>query len=387
MNILNLLKKYLLRILIVIPILSFFGCESEKKDSMLLSDKVELSYAEGFSIAHGAGFWEIEVTQPWTGSEETFHYLVLEENQEVPLGNFDAVIQLPISKVVLTSTTQIPHLDLLRMSEKLIGFPQLDLISSEITRKLIDAGKVQDLGAGPAANPELIVELDPDWIMISTLGEDLRYLDFFKTAEVPAIINGEYVEQHPLGRAEWIKFTGILLGKYEESKLVFEQVERDYLEAVSLGATIFQAENPIVLSGVMYQDIWYAPGSESWGAQILKNAGGNYVFEDQSGTGSLQLNYEFVLEQAMDADFWIGSADFASLEKMGELEPRYQAIKAFQSGKVFTYTQKKGVTGGLEYFELGYMRPDLILKDLMKILYPDLLPEYELYFYKQLNEK
>jgi iron complex transport system substrate-binding protein len=381
------LKKYLLRILISIPILSFFGCESEKKVEVLLSEKVELSYAEGFSIARGAGFWEIEVTQPWTGSEETFRYLVLEENQEFPVGNFDAVIQLPITKVVLTSTTQIPHLDLLGMSEKLIGFPQPDLISSEITRVLIDAGKVQDLGAGPAANPELIVELAPDWIMISTLGEDLRYLDFFKTAEVPAIINGEYVEQHPLGRAEWIKFTGILLGKYEESKVVFEQVEQDYLDAVSLGASISQTQKPSVLSGVMYQDIWYAPGSESWGAQILQNAGGNYVFEDQSGTGSLQLNYEFVLEQAMDADFWIGSADFASLVKMGELEPRYQAIKAYQSGNVFTYTQKKGATGGLEYFELGYMRPDLILKDLMKILHPDLLPDYELYFYKQLNEK
>ena len=348
---------------------------------------MELSYAKGFSIARGAGFWEIEVTQPWTGAEETFRYLVLEENQEFPVGNFDAVIQLPITKVVLTSTTQIPHLDLLGMSEKLIGFPQPDLISSEITRVLIDAGKVQDLGAGPAANPELIVELAPDWIMISTLGEDLRYLDFFKTAGVPAIINGEYMEQHPLGRAEWIKFTGILLGKYEESKVVFEQVEQDYLDAVSLGASISQTQKPSVLSGVMYQDIWYAPGSESWGAQILQNAGGNYVFEDQSGTGSLQLNYEFVLEQAMDADFWIGSADFASLVKMGELEPRYQAIKAYQSGNVFTYTQKKGATGGLEYFELGYMRPDLILKDLMKILHPDLLPDYELYFYKQLNEK
>lgn len=381
------MKKYLLQILISIPILSFFGCESEKKVEVLLSEKVELSYAKGFSIARGAGFWEIEVTQPWTGAEETFRYLVLEENQEFPVGNFDAVIQLPITKVVLTSTTQIPHLDLLGMSEKLIGFPQPDLISSEITRVLIDAGKVQDLGAGPAANPELIVELAPDWIMISTLGEDLRYLDFFKTAGVPAIINGEYVEQHPLGRAEWIKFTGILLGKYEESKVVFEQVEQDYLDAVSLGASISQTQKPSVLSGVMYQDIWYAPGSESWGAQILQNAGGNYVFEDQSGTGSLQLNYEFVLEQAMDADFWIGSADFASLVKMGELEPRYQAIKAYQSGNVFTYTQKKGATGGLEYFELGYMRPDLILKDLMKILHPDLLPDYELYFYKQLNEK
>lgn len=368
-------------------ILSIFGCNQEKSTVIVTSEKHELSYAKGFSISRGDGFWEIEVTQPWTGAEETFHYVVVEENGKRPDGNFDGIIQLPIANVILTSTTHIPHLDLLGVSEKLIGFPQLDLISSKITRKLIKEGKVQDLGSGPSANPEMIIDLDPDWIMISTLGDDLRYLELLKMAGIPAIINGEYVEQHPLGRAEWIKFTGVLLGKYEVAKVVFEQVEADYLQAMALANQIPKIGKPSVLSGVMYQDIWYAPGSDSWGAQILKNAGGNYVFEDQAGTGSLQLNYEFVLEKAMESDFWIGSADFFSLEKMGQIEPRYKAIKAFKDGKVFTYTQKKGETGGLEYFELGYMRPDLILKDLMKILHPNLLPDYELYFYKQLNEK
>jgi iron complex transport system substrate-binding protein len=381
------LNNLLRHILIFSLCLLFFGCDSEESSEAILAEKVDLSYAKGFTISKGADFWEIEVIQPWTGSEKTFRYLIVEENGKVPAGHFDAVIQLPIAKVILTSTTQIPHLDLLGMSDRLIGFPQTDLISSKTSRMLIDAKKVQDLGAGPAANPELIIELDPDWIMISTLGDDLRYLDLLKTAEIPAIINGEYVEQHPLGRAEWIKFTGVLLGKYEEASEVFEQVEKDYLQAVSLAEQIPEVGRPTVLSGIMYQDIWYAPGSESWGARILKNAGGKYVFEDQAGTGSLQLNYEFVVEHAMDADFWIGSADFISLVEMGKVEPRYQAIKAFQNGNVFTYTLKKGETGGLEYFELGYMRPDLILKDLMKILHPTLLPDYELYFYKQLNEK
>jgi iron complex transport system substrate-binding protein len=381
------LNNLLRHILIFSLCLLFFGCDSEESSEAILAEKVDLSYAKGFTISKGADFWEIEVIQPWTGSEKTFRYLIVEENGKVPAGHFDAVIQLPIAKVILTSTTQIPHLDLLGMSDRLIGFPQTDLISSKTSRMLIDAKKVQDLGAGPAANPELIIELDPDWIMISTLGDDLRYLDLLKTAEIPAIINGEYVEQHPLGRAEWIKFTGVLLGKYEEASEVFEQVEKDYLQAVSLAEQIPEVGRPTVLSGIMYQDIWYAPGSESWGARILKNAGGKYVFEDQAGTGSLQLNYEFVVEHAMDADFWIGSADFISLVELGKVEPRYQAIKAFQNGNVFTYTLKKGETGGLEYFELGYMRPDLILKDLMKILHPTLLPDYELYFYKQLNEK
>ncbi len=144
---------------------------------------------------------------------ETYRYLVLDSGVQVNSVNYDAVIQLPITQVVLTSTTQVPHLDALGQTDLLVGFPQLDLISSRAARQRIAAGKVQDLGSGPSANPELVLDLQPDWIMISTLGEDLRYLEVFKQAGIPALINGEYVEQNPLGRAEWIKFTGVLLGK------------------------------------------------------------------------------------------------------------------------------------------------------------------------------
>lgn len=358
----------------------------KKSESITEKTPIALSYAKGFEIYKGEDFWEIQVTQGYKGAEKSFRYLVLEENSQAEKVGFDAVVQLPISKVIMTSTTHIPHLDLLESTEKLIGFPQTDLISSEITRKLIDSGKVTDLGKGPSANPEIVINLQPDWMMISTLGEDLRYLDLFAQAKIPAIINGEYVEQNPLGRAEWIKFTGILLGKYEEAVTAFEEIEQAYLDAEKLTQNLPKAAKPKVLSGVMYQDIWYAPGADSWGARILENAGGSYIFADQSGEGSLQLNYEFVLDNGLETDFWIGSSDFENLKAMGNSEPRYQAFKPWKNGQVYTYTAKKGATGGLEYFELGYVRPDLILKDLIKILHPELLPEYELYFYKKLDE-
>ncbi len=361
-----------------------FSCE-KKSETALEKTPVPLEFAQGFELFRGENFWEIHVTQGYTGAEKTYRYLVLEEGVPVEKSGFDAVVQLPISKVILTSTTQVPHLDMLGNTDKLIGFPQTDLISSNPTRARIDAGKVTDLGSGPSANPEMVIDLQPDWIMISTLGEDLRYLDLFAQANVPALINGEYVEQNPLGRAEWIKFTGILLGKYEEAVIEFEKIKAAYQEAEKLAAQIPANNRPKVLSGVMYQDIWYAPGAGSWGAQILEKAGGDYVFADQSGSGSLQLNYEFVLDRAAEAEVWIGSADFPDVKTMGSSEPRYQNFQAWKSGQVYTYTAKKGATGGLEYFELGYVRPDLILKDLIKILHPELLPEYELYFYLKLE--
>ena len=361
-----------------------FSCEKKQKTA-LEKTPIPLDFAKGFQLFRGDGFWEIHVSQGYAGAEKTYRYLVVEQGAAIEKTGFDAVVQLPVSRVILTSTTQIPHMDLLGATDKLIGFPQTDLISSTTARARIDEGNVKDLGSGPSANPELVIDLQPDWIMISTLGEDLRYLDLFAKASIPALINGEYVEQNPLGRAEWIKFTGVLLGKYEEAAAAFDQIKTAFQEAEKLAAQISVINRPKVMSGVMYQDIWYAPGAESWGAKLLQHAGGDYVFSDQAGTGSLQLSYEFVLDRAAQAEIWIGSADFPDVESMGSSEARYRNFKTWKTGQIFTYTAKKGATGGLEYFELGYVRPDLILKDLIKILHPELLPEYELYFYQKLE--
>ncbi|MCH6232488.1 ABC transporter substrate-binding protein [Cognataquiflexum rubidum] len=364
-----------------------FSCQSPKEIKELDLIEIPNSYATGFAVFQGEGFKVVEVRQAFPDKHPPFHYLVKEiPDLKLDETGFDAVISLPISKVVLTSTTQVPHLDYLGVSDLLMGFPNLDLISSPQTRKLIDAGKVTDLGSGAQANIEKIIELDPDWVMISTLGEDLKNLEILKSAKIPAILNGEYVEQHPLGRAEWIKITGVLLGKSKEAKTIFSQIESDYNQASDLVKELPESK-PKVMAGVMYKDIWYVPGADSWGARLLEVAGGDYLFKDQKGTGSAQLSYEYVLENAHQSDFWLGAADFKTLEEMENADPRYKHFDAFKQGNVYTYTQKKGVTGGLEYFELGYLRPDLILRDLIKILYPDLLPEYSLYFYTKLDEK
>ena len=366
---------------------SVFSCSpSNTMEEALDVSTLPLSYAQGFSISQGNGFKILEVLQAYPGEHKPFRYLVVEEEGKGPANSlFDGVINLPVEKIVLTSTTQVPHLDLLGISEKMIGFPNTDLISSETMRSFINQGKVKDLGKGPVANIELTVDLDPDLAMFSTLGENLEQLAILKKAGIPVILNGEYIEQDPLGRAEWIKFTGALTGKYEEAVAIFEEIEQEYLGLKDQAAAISLDQQPTVLSGIMYKDIWYAPAAENWGALFLSDAGANYVFREQKGTGSLQLNYEYVLENALETDLWIGAADFENLAEMQQADHRYANFKAFRLGEVYTYTQKRGATGGFEYFELGYMRPDIILKDLIKIFHPEQLPDYEPYFYEKLN--
>ncbi|MFC0656896.1 ABC transporter substrate-binding protein [Mongoliitalea lutea] len=362
------------------------GCATKESIESLELERLPLSYAEGFQVEKGEGFWVVTVTQAFPGAKESFSYLILEEesNSSLDAKGFDAVIQLPVSEVILTSTTQVPHLDYLGATDLLVGFPNLDLISSVSTRTRITKGLVKDLGNAPSANIERVLEIAPDWMMVSTLGEDLSYLGILKKGGVSAVINGEYVEQHPLGRAEWIKFTGVLVGKWDEAVAVFEEIEQRYLKTLDLLKTQ-ELSKPTVLSGVMYKDIWYMPGADSWGARLLAEAGGDYLFQDQKGFGSSQLSYEVVLDRGQEATFWIGAADFPSLQAMGEAEPRYRAFDAWKNGNIYTYTQKKGETGGLEYFELGYLRPDLIVKDLMMIFYPELFPDESMYFYQKIE--
>jgi iron complex transport system substrate-binding protein len=227
-------NKFSLFILLFFSLL-YSACESQK--SRDLAELIELpnQYAKGFAIFQGEGFRVIEVKQAFPGEHKPFRYLVVEKaDLELDKSGFAAIVELPISKIVMTSTTHIPHLDYLGVSKLLAGFPNLDLISSKETRTLIDAGKVMDLGSGAQANIEKIIDLEPDWVMISTLGEDLKNLEILKEAKIPALLNGEYVEQHPLGRAEWIKFTGALLGKFEEAEKVFKDIETSYIEAEKL---------------------------------------------------------------------------------------------------------------------------------------------------------
>ncbi|WP_143961897.1 ABC transporter substrate-binding protein [Litoribacter populi] len=379
--------KFTSFIIAVISAWCLLSCQpQEEREQSEEMEEINLSYAKGFKIYQGKGFKVLEVLKAFPEKHQPYRYLIQEsENVVIPTRKFDGKILLPAERVILTSTTHIPHLDYLEETDKLIGFPNLDLISSKEVRSLIKDGSIQDLGRAAQSNVEMIIDLQPDWIMISTLGDEVKNLELLKSARIPAVLNGEYVEQNPLGRAEWIKFTGALFGKLEEATEVFENIEKEYLEAEKLTLNLPNANLPKVMSGVMYKDIWYAPGNDSWGTKLLKAAGGQYIFEDQKGTGSVQLSYEYVLENTDEADFWIGAADFKSLSDITSTDRRYANLRPVQEKQVYTYTSKKGETGGVEYFELGYMRPDLILKDLIKILHPELLPDYQLYFYTQID--
>jgi iron complex transport system substrate-binding protein len=284
---------------------------------------------------------------------------------------------------VCTSTTHIPLLDYLDETDKLVGFPTTDYISSEKARKYVDAGKVQELGVDKGLNLERLAMLKPGMVMGYTMSSDYGQFKKVEELNVPVVINAEYLEKHPLGRAEWIKFLALFFNKEKMADSVFNVVERNYLETKNLALTA--SKLPTVLSGIVYGDAWFLPGGQNYASKILKDAGCMYLWGDDASNGYLELSFESVYEKARNADLWIGVATLKSLEEIKNADHRYTKFKPYQQKQVYTYDARKGAKGGSEFLELGYLRPDIILKDLVKIAHPALLPEYTLYFHKKLE--
>ncbi len=359
------------------------ACNSTKKTE-LPQPSTSINYAEGFKVTAMGTSKLVEVTYPYQGASAGYKYLLVQKDEPVPPHDATTqVITVPVETIVCTSTTHIPLLDYLEVSDKLIGFPSTDYISSEKVRKQIDAGKVVDLGIDKGMNLERLFVLKPSVVMGYTMSSDLGQLKKIKELNIPVIINAEYLEKHPLGRAEWIKFAALFFNKEAKADSVFQMIEREYLSTLDLAKQA--KERPTVLSGIVYGDAWFMPGGQNYGARLLNDAGCEYLWNADSTKGYLQLSFESVFAKAKEADLWIGVGSFKSLSEIKNTEQRYALFKPFETKKVFSNDARHGAKGGSEFLELGYLRPDLILKDLVKIAHPELLPEYQLYFHEQLK--
>lgn len=368
--------------------LVLFTCKNEKTTSSStpssLGEIIEIKYAKGFSISDYGTYKILEVNNPWPEANQVFRYaLVKDEDNFSSEEVFDAVIQVPIKNLIVTSTTHIPSLEMLNEQDKLIGFPNLDFISSEKTRNRINANQITEIGNNESINTENVIALQPDvMIGFAVTGNNKTYTTL-QRAKISVVYNGDWTETSPLGKAEWIKFFGAFFDKSDEANQIFKDIENNYLDIKTMAS---KANNkPKVLSGAMWKDIWYLPQGNSWAAAFIKDANAEYLWENSTGIGSIALNIETVIEKAQHADFWIGPAQFSSYQQMMDASKAYTQFEAFKNKQVYSFSTLKGETGGVIYYELAPNRPDLVLIDLVKILHPDLLPDDELYFFRALE--
>ncbi|WP_426484026.1 ABC transporter substrate-binding protein [Flavobacterium sp. 2] len=369
--------------------LSFFILTSCKKSENIETVKSEtaknsIEFASGLSIVKQEGYSVVTISNPWPNANKDFKYVLKEKDAKVPdsLQTY-TTIKVPLESVVVTSTTNIPFLEMLEVEDKLVGFPHTDYISSEKTRTLIDKGSVKNVGQNEKLNIEQLIELSPDLIVTFGVDNNNPMLDNLKKSGLNVLIQGDWMEQSPLGKAEWIKLYGALFGKEDKAKELFDKIVESYNQAKKLVAD--KPATTKVLYGSMYEDVWYVAKGNSWVAQFMKDAKADYLWSNLKGTGSEGLSFEKVLDKAKGANIWVVSGSFKTLEELQKANPHYGEFDAFKNKTVYSLESKFGATGGTIFYELSPSRPDLVLKDYIKIFHPDLLTGYEFTFASKLN--
>lgn len=377
------MKKHFYFTLITLLFLFNFSCKKKVINGDKNTEPISaIKYAKGFDILNDNGIKKLIIKAAYQNSNEVFEYEIYNKNSTTK--NKYLNINVPIKKIVVTSTTHIPMVELLNEENSIIGFPYSKYISSEKTRTLIDKGNITEIGKESSLNTEILLDLQPELVVGYSVSSADKSLSTIQKAGINVIYNGDWLEETPLGRAEWIKFFGILFDKEKQADSIFNIIEANYLDAKNIA--LKAPKRPTILSGaIMSKDIWNLPAGKSFVAQFLKDANLNYLWKNSKGKGSLSLSFESVFEKAKNANFWITPGYFSSKEQLLQSNQIYAEFNAFKNNNIYTPSNKKGKTGGVIYYELASTRPDLVLKDIIKITNPDLLPSYKLTFFEKMK--
>jgi len=362
----------------ILSLFLFSSCNETKKQEIKESKSTTIKYATGFDIVKSKNKTKLIVKMPYPGAKDYFEYTLSGTKS-----SSTNTIKTPVKSVVVTSTTHIPMLELLNIEDKLVGFPNSDYVSSKKTRELINNGKIKELGNEESMNTEVLLDLYPDLVIGFSLNSNNKMFSTIEKLGIPVVLNGDWLEETPLGRAEWIKFFGVLFDKEKEADSIFKVIEGNYIKAKQIAKKANY--KPTMLSGGLFKDIWNLPAGESYEATFLKDANTNYLWKDSKGKGSLAFNIENVFEKGKDAEIWISPSYFRSMEQLKKANDIYPKFTAFVNSNIYTFVNKRGEKGGISYYELSPARPDLVLKDLIKIAHPELLQDYKFTFYEKLK--
>ncbi|MCS6773886.1 MAG: ABC transporter substrate-binding protein [Anaerolineae bacterium] len=349
--------------------------------------KTRLEDAKGFTVKYFKNYKEVTVLTPWRDAREQFKYVLVQCGTPRPQGIRNAiVIEVPVKRVIAMSTTHLPHLDDLDVLDRLIGMDTFKWVNTPKVRAMIQSGGMIEVGEGAQLSVEKVIQAKPDIVTTFGVG-DPRSDTHPKLLEagVPTVLNAAYMEETPLGRAEWIKFTALFFNKEAEAQKEYAAKKQRYL-ALARKVKSSVTNRPFVLQGTATRDRWRIPGGNSYHARLIEDAGGRYLWTKDTGAGTMSLTFEEAFFRAIHADVWLLASfqRFNTVKQLLDAEPRYAGVGAIKKGQVWNYDKRLNENGGNDYWEMGVANPDLLLADLVKILHPELLPNHELVFWRQL---
>jgi len=352
----------------------FTSCKSIIKKELTVEGEA-IKYATNFKIEKKGLFTFLKIINPETKQIE-IEYFLKKEGQ--PNREDMATIEVPIKSIAALSSTHIGMLNKLNSLDNILVISDTNYISNKSIKGKCRSGHIKSIGGEGIESVEEIIYSKVNVVCYSGFGKPFPHQDKLKRLGINCIPNYDWREYHPLGKAEWIKLFGVLLGKEKEAFEYFEQVEKAYNNIVELAKG--SISSPTVFSGSLLGDIWYAPAGESYNAKLYEDAHLNYIYKDSKGTGSLSKSFEEVLLENQNTEYWL-NPNAVSFSNLLNIQPKMTYFKAVKNKKVYDYSSQMNF-----FWENSAIEPQKVLSDLITIFHPDLKSVDRLYFYQQLKD-
>ena len=331
---------------------------------MITSNAQRIQYAEHFQIIQLKGENVLAILNPENGKiQHTFKKS--DFNQQ----------QLPT--IVALSSTHIGMLEKLNKSKYIKGISNINYVANATVKANFANKKVIELGEESAIPVEQVVASKAKIIMYSGFGKNFPHQQQLEQLKIICMPNYDWRENHPLGKAEWIKVFGFIYNCEKMANEYFLHLEKEYLQLAKKASRLKVSED--LLCGNIFGDRWYTPAGESYNAVLLKDAHISYKYIETKGTGSLSLNLEQVISDNIHCKFWINPGA-TSMKHLSTINPKSKLFDAFKSKRVFCYTPS-----GKLFWEMSAVEPHHVLSDLIQIAHPEVKLNNKLYFYSQLE--
>jgi iron complex transport system substrate-binding protein len=287
------------------------------------------------------------------------------------------------ARVVCLSSVIVAFLDELNLEQTIVAVDRIDYISSSSLRRRIMQDSVVSVKPGSVLDVERVLSIKPDAVFYyeGAGGEDVSF-PLLRKNGIRLIPVNNYKEQHPLGRAEWIRYVARIYGMASLGDSLFEAVAGNY-ERIRTSASKSK-QRPTVFCNAPFNGVWDQPQRNNYMAAMIRDAGGIYLWNDAEGSGTISLQPESVLLKAQDAEVWINCNDYMELSRLAGEDSRLAQFRAFRNGRVYAANAGKTQQGANPFWEQGVVRPDLILQDLRQIFNAP-TDKDSFYFYRKLH--
>ena len=372
------MRKYLLLTLLPTLLLmtSCFRSGHGAGKSLDTQDSV-ITAAKLLSIQRMDNYTLVTVGDPWKGGV-LHRYVLVPRDAELPAILPDGtVVRTPVRRALVYSSVHTSLLDELGAIGAVRGVVDSQYFIDSTIVQGVANGFIYDCGNSMNPTVEKVIDMQPDAILLSPY-QDASYGQI-ASLDIPIIECADYLEYDPLGRAEWVKFYGELVGKQAEADSLYNAVVTAYndLKRLAAGAKT----HPTVVTEMVISGVWNVPGGQSYMARILGDAGGEYLWAQDKNTGSLALDFNQVLAVAHDADYWF--IKWTNINSLKDLQGAYDLNKemaAFQNKRVYVCDTDK-----TRFFDRIPFHPEVLLREFAAILHPELFPDFENQMYHHID--